>query len=147
MWSGKRYRILGGILLIMIFGFGFSSVKEYLEIPYINDGTADWTSIEEIEIYACGSQMPPTVVITDDDVIAELVSEVRKTTRYKKVPESRYREGMNERWVRFDNGVVIGMYGRVNYGNIGTEPKVIGGPYYEFPERFYERVRELADAS
>ena len=55
------------------------------------------------------------------------------------IPEKEWLEGTMDLWVRFDNGVVIGLYQDANYGYIGTELDVIGeGPFYSFPEKFYD---------
>ena len=55
------------------------------------------------------------------------------------LPEKEWLEGTMDLWVRFDNGVVIGLYQDANYGYIGTELDVIGeGPFYSFPEKFYD---------
>ncbi len=117
--------------------------KEEQEIPYIKDGSADWSTIAEIEIYAEGCAMPPTTIISETQTIEKIIEAVCKTGDYSKVSEEQQLEGMMNIWVKFDNGVVIGMYKDENYGYIGTELDVVGtAPFYHFPEQLYQMVWE-----
>lgn len=115
-------------------------------IPYVNDGTADWSAIKTVELYGDGSALPPTVILDDPEQTENLVKEVQDIQNYKKVPSGKWPEGMNDIWVKFDNGIVIGMYRAENYGYIGTDISVTGHePFCQFPESFRETVLELLD--
>ena len=107
--------------LLAVFLTGCQGGKQ--EIPYISDGSVSWDAVEKAEIYGGGCAVPPTGTISG----------------YRLLPEKEWLEGTMDLWVRFDNGVVIGLYQDANYGYIGTELDVIGeGPFYSFPEKFYD---------
>ena len=109
------------------------------EIPYISDGSVSWDAVEKAEIYGGGCAVPPTGTISGENGLEELVEAALETEGYRLLPEKEWLEGTMDLWVRFDNGVVIGLYQDVNYGYIGTELDVIGeGPFYSFPEKFYD---------
>ena len=107
--------------LLAVFLTGCQGGKQ--EIPYISDGSVSWDAVEKAEIYGGGCAVPPTGTISGENGL----------------PEKEWLEGTMDLWVRFDNGVVIGLYQDANYGYIGTELDVIGeGPFYSFPEKFYD---------
>lgn len=90
--------------------------------------------------------MPPTTIISEKQTIEKIIEAVCKTGDYSKVSEEQQLEGMMNIWVKFDNGVVIGMYKDENYGYIGTELDVVGtAPFYHFPEQFYQMVWEYGN--
>ena len=95
--------------------------------------------MEKAEIYGGGCAVPPTGTISGENGLEELVEAALETEGYRLLPEKEWLEGTMDLWVRFDNGVVIGLYQDANYGYIGTELDVIGeGPFYSFPEKFYD---------
>lgn len=52
-------------------------------------------------------------------------------------------EGQNTIWADFGNGVVAGMYDDMNYGDLNDEIDYYHGPYYHFPQKFYDLVIKL----
>lgn len=114
------------------------------KIPYVNDGSVSWDLVSQIEVYETGSAQPPSRVIQDSEEIELWIHALQQVKDYKKISKAEYREGMMNRWVRFDNGVVIGLYENENYGYIGTELDGIGTePFYRFPESFYKLVFQM----
>lgn len=123
--------------LLAVFLTGCQDGKQ--EIPYISDGSVSWDTVETAEIYGGGCAVPPTGTISGENGLEELVEAALETEGYRLLPEKEWLEGTVDLWVRFDNGVVIGLYQDANYGYIGTELDVTGeGPFYSFPEKFYD---------
>lgn len=136
--------LAGGLVLAVL---GYEHVKSGSQIvPYINDGAADWSQIGTVEIYGEGCALPPTLILEgeqDTEAFVEAVSDIRE---YRRIAPSRYLEGTNDVWVRFDNGVCIGMYRNENYGYIGTEMSLVGqAPFYRVPEKLRKLVFEKLD--
>lgn len=128
-----------------ILGVGFVKKSRQI-IPYVNDDSTDWSRVKTVELYGDGCALPPTVTLDSPEQVENLVKEVQNIRNYIKVPSGKWLEGTNDIWVKFDNGVVIGMYRMENYGYIGTDISVTGhGPFWHFPESFRETVFELLD--
>ena len=105
--------------LLAVFLTGCQGGKQ--EIPYISDGSVSWDAVEKAEIYGGGCAVPPTGTISGENGLEELVEAALETEGYRLLPEKEWLEGTMDLWVRFDNGVVIGLYQDANYGYIGTE--------------------------
>ena len=94
--------------LLAVFLTGCQGGKQ--EIPYISDGSVSWDAVEKAEIYGGGCAVPPTGTISGENGLEELVEAALETEGYRLLPEKEWLEGTMDLWVRFDNGVVIGLY-------------------------------------
>lgn len=114
------------------------------KIPYINDGSADWSEVKTIYLYGEGCAVPPTHTIGDRETVSLLVEQVKNAEEYELVSENDLLEGINGLWVEFDNGVCISMHRGANYGTVSKKKETTGTPpYYHFPEAFRETVMHL----
>ena len=136
-----RKRIITATAVICLLLSGCTSEKETAE-----------QKVTEIKIYDYEDFMPDEngrenndpVVITDSETIAELTKLGGDTSLYKEWTGEQY-EGMNSYWIDYGNGLIVGMYDDIDYGNFceyAGEP--YGSPYYKIPDGLRERVIELS---
>lgn len=150
MWEREKKKILGILFLslfvtIVQWGFDYWQ-RSHQVIPRINDGSAEWSSVETVSFYFDGIGTAPTKVTKNQSTVKELIKQVTNVSEYQKVSQDDYLEGMNRYWVEFDNGVCLNLYGDQNYGCITNEKSVTGTPpFYHFPEEFWWSVKEMAD--
>lgn len=134
-----------GALVLAVLGYGHVKSGRQI-VPYINDGASDWSQIRTVEIYGEGCALPPTLILEEEQDITALVEAVWEIRKYRRIAPDRYLEGTNDIWIRFDNGVCIGMYRNENYGYVGKEMSLTGqAPFYRFPEEFRKLVFEKLD--
>lgn len=93
--------------LLAVFLTGCQDGKQ--EIPYISDGSISWDTVETAEIYGGGCAVPPTGTISGENGLEELVEAALETEGYRLLSEKEWLEGTVDLWVRFDNGVVMGL--------------------------------------
>lgn len=142
MKNRKSIYILG-ILACLMVGIGCWRNMRTGVIPYINDGNMEWNDISYAEVYVGGCAIPPAFTVEDPETINKLVNSLMNTGKYKHIPIEHYLEGLCNIWIRFSNGVCIGIYDDVNQGYIDKELRATGGPFYKLPQEFWESVQDL----
>lgn len=120
------------------------------QIAYITDGSAEWDNVTKLTLYAdgyFGRTLEEPLVITDEKIIAELVTMLTKQKDYGEVPAERELEGLRTIFVKFDNGVVVGMYREGHYGTLSDNIQGSGGKSYYLPEAFCDTVCRLLESN
>ncbi|MBE6024892.1 MAG: hypothetical protein E7231_17215 [Cellulosilyticum sp.] len=119
-------RLMGGsLLLIVMLVMGCSSNREKSQRVAI--ATSQFET-KTIALYTEADHDP--ILITDKEEVEDILDIVNKVDEYKTVPKDKRLEGMCEKWLVFDTGTTIGIYGDEDYGNVGDTIEIIGSPLY-----------------
>jgi len=90
-----------------------------------------------------GDTMEQPLMIEDELLLGQVIEIASKMEDYSKVDEGDLLEGLNALWLDFNNGTIIGMYEDRDYGYVGSEISLIGGPYYHLPKGLRSLVIEI----
>lgn len=143
------------LAFVLFLGFTILFVGEPVErrvvpeqIPYITDESTDWENIGQVTFYAdgyFGRTLEEPLVITDENIIKELVAVITTQKEYGVVTEKEVLEGLCEIFVDFGNDVVISMYHDINYGTVSDRMQISGGTSYYLPKKFWKQVCRLME--
>jgi|GEM_PF-4150797 hypothetical protein len=81
----------------------------------------------------------------DATVIKELTTIVSKVGEYKIVPQDKLCSGNCEMWLKFGEDTVIGIYGDMDYGYVGTSIDPVGTEAMYLPEGLSKCLRDIVD--
>ncbi len=112
-------------------------------------GTGD---ITEIKLYTFEYTLPEDdedyrepIIITDEKTIEELVELGGDKDLYEPW-DGDYYDGINSYWIDYGNGLIVGMYDDIDYGNFcDFAGELYDEPYYKIPDGLREKIIELTE--
>lgn len=140
--------ILVSLVLCVVVAVCFMTKPKEQTIPYINDSSVEWESVDEIVIYSdgyYGRTLEEPLVITDEENLQEILKATLDTNGYKEVEDGEQLEGLGAIFIDYQNGAIISMYSEPNYGMISDTMQTTGATCYYVPRELYDTVIDLLE--
>lgn len=142
---------IAALLLLLLFILPLCACAHAPSIPYISDGSTAWDSVTEIRLYSDGyygrSLEDGPLAVTEPQTIEKLVNAALDVRSYKAVAAEKALESLNELWIDFGNGCVIGMLCSEAYGAPAAQLSPVPQPAYRLPKALWRQVNDLLAAA